>query len=52
MYGPDWSMYEGANISNPAAYTALKGRLSRWLATTISPRIRVDKISPGGIFRG
>ena len=55
LYGPDWSMYEGTNISNPAAYGASKGgliQLSRWLATTISPHVRVNTISPGGIFRG
>lgn len=55
LYGPDWSMYKDTDISNPAAYGASKGgliQLSRWLATTISPRIRVNSISPGGIFRG
>ena len=54
MYGPDWSLYQGTSMSNPAAYGASKGGLiqfSRWLATTISPHIRVNTISPGGIFR-
>jgi NAD(P)-dependent dehydrogenase (short-subunit alcohol dehydrogenase family) len=54
IYGPDWSLYEGTNISNPAAYGASKGGLiqfTRWLATTIAPRIRVNTISPGGVFR-
>ena len=54
MYGPDWSLYEGTRMSNPAAYAASKGgliQLTRWLATTISPEIRVNAISPGGIFR-
>jgi len=53
-YGPDWSLYEGTNMSNPAAYSASKGGLiqfTRWLATTIAPRIRVNTISPGGVFR-
>lgn len=53
-YGPDWSLYEGTNMSNPAAYGASKGGLiqfTRWLATTIAPRVRVNAISPGGIFR-
>ncbi len=52
--GPDWSLYEGTNMSNPAAYAASKGgliQLTHWLATTISPEIRVNAISPGGIFR-
>jgi NAD(P)-dependent dehydrogenase (short-subunit alcohol dehydrogenase family) len=54
MYGPDWNLYEGTSMSNPAAYAASKGGLiqfTRWLATTISPEVRVNTISPGGIFR-
>jgi NAD(P)-dependent dehydrogenase (short-subunit alcohol dehydrogenase family) len=53
-YGPDWSLYEGTDMSNPAAYGASKGgliQLTRWLATTIAPEVRVNAISPGGIFR-
>lgn len=53
-YGPDWSLYEGTSMSNPAAYGASKGgliQLTRWLATTIAPHVRVNAISPGGIFR-
>jgi len=55
LYGPDWSLYEGTSMSNPAAYSASKGGLlqfTRWLATTISPDVRVNAISPGGISRG
>jgi NAD(P)-dependent dehydrogenase (short-subunit alcohol dehydrogenase family) len=54
MYGPDWRLYEGTSMSNPAAYGASKGgliQLTRWLATTIAPQVRVNAISPGGIFR-
>ena len=54
MYGPDWGLYEGTSMSNPAAYGASKGGLiqfTRWLATTIKPNVRVNAISPGGIFR-
>jgi NAD(P)-dependent dehydrogenase (short-subunit alcohol dehydrogenase family) len=54
MYGPDWSLYEGTSMSNPAAYGASKGgliQLTRWLATTIAPNVRVNAISPGGVFR-
>lgn len=54
MYGPDWGLYEGTGMSNPAAYGASKGGLiqfTRWLATTIAPHVRVNVISPGGIFR-
>jgi NAD(P)-dependent dehydrogenase (short-subunit alcohol dehydrogenase family) len=53
-YGPDYSLYEGTSMGNPAAYAASKGglvQLTRWLATTLSPHIRVNAISPGGIFR-
>ena len=54
MYGPDWSLYQGTSMSNPAAYSASKGgliQLTRWLATTIAPEVRVNAISPGGILR-
>lgn len=54
MYGPVWSLYEGTSMSNPAAYGASKGGLiqfTRWLATTIAPNVRVNAISPGGVFR-
>ena len=57
IYGelaPDWSLYEGTNMSNPAAYGASKGgliQLTRWLSTTIAPEVRVNSISPGGVFR-
>ena len=53
-YGPDWGLYDGTSMANPAAYGASKGGLiqfSRWLSTTLAPRIRVNVISPGGVFR-
>lgn len=53
--GPDWRRYEGTALGNPAAYAASKGgliQLTRWLGTTLAPRIRVNAISPGGIERG
>lgn len=52
--GPDWRLYEGTQMGNPVAYSVSKGgviQLTRWLATTLAPRIRVNSISPGGIFR-
>jgi len=52
--GPDWSLYEGTPMANPAAYAASKGgliQLTRWLATTLAPEVRVNAISPGGIAR-
>lgn len=53
-FGPDWRLYEGTAMGNPAAYSTSKGglvQLTRWLATTIAPHVRVNAISPGGVFR-
>lgn len=53
--GPDWRLYEDTNMGNPAAYAASKGglvQLTRWLATTMAPVVRVNAISPGGVLRG
>ena len=55
QFGPDWRMYENTNMNNPAAYGASKGgliQLTKWLATTLAPDVRVNSISPGGIFNG
>ena len=52
LSGPVWELYEDTDMSNPAAYAASKGgliQLTRWLATTLSPTVRVNSISPGGI---
>lgn len=54
-YAPDYSLYAGTAMGNPAAYAASKGgmiQLTRWLATTMAPQVRVNAISPGGILRG
>lgn len=57
IYGvvaPDYSLYEGTSMANPAAYAASKGgllQLTRWLSTTLAPNTRVNAISPGGVFR-
>lgn len=54
-FGPDWSIYNETNMANPAAYSASKGgllQLTRWLATTLAPKVRVNSISPGGVERG
>ena len=55
VVGPDMKIYEGTSMTNPAAYAASKGgliQLSRWLATTLAPQVRVNTITPGGIDRG
>jgi len=52
--GPDMRLYEGTSIGNPAAYAVSKGglmQLTRWLATVLSPEIRVNTLSPGGVWR-
>lgn len=52
--GPDWRLYKDLNMANPAAYAASKGgliQLTRWLATTLAPDVRVNAVSPGGIER-
>jgi len=53
-YGPDYRLYTGTEMGNPAAYGAAKGgliQLTRWLATTLAPRVRANVLSPGGVFR-
>jgi NAD(P)-dependent dehydrogenase (short-subunit alcohol dehydrogenase family) len=55
LVGPDMRLYEGTNMANPAGYSASKGgllQLTRYLATVLAPRIRVNSISPGGVWRG
>ena len=55
LVGPDMALYEGLPMNNPAAYAASKGgvvQLTRWLATTMAPKVRVNAIAPGGLWRG
>ena len=52
--GPNNSLYSGTSLGNPAAYAASKGgllQLTRWMATSLAPKVRVNAISPGGIQR-
>jgi NAD(P)-dependent dehydrogenase (short-subunit alcohol dehydrogenase family) len=54
MVGPDMSLYAGTSMANAAGYNASKGgllQLTRYLATVLAPRIRVNAISPGGVWR-
>jgi len=54
MVGPDHSLYKGTDMGNPAAYAASKGgliQLTRWMSTTLAPKVRVNSISPGGVYR-
>ena len=53
-YAPDWSLYDGTSMSNPCAYSSSKAgliQMTRWLSTTLAPNVRVNAISPGGIYR-
>ncbi|MBX3112551.1 MAG: SDR family oxidoreductase [Fimbriimonadaceae bacterium] len=54
-HGPDMRLYEGTSMGNPAGYGVTKGgleQLVRHMAVTMAPDVRVNTISPGGIFRG
>ena len=54
LVGPDMRLYEGTPMGNAAAYAASKGGLlqfTRWLATVLAPDVRVNAVSPGGIWR-
>jgi NAD(P)-dependent dehydrogenase (short-subunit alcohol dehydrogenase family) len=54
IVGPDFTVYDGTNMTMPAAYSAIKGgiiNLTRYLASYLGPNnVRVNTISPGGIF--
>lgn len=53
MVAPDFSIYEGLNMTTPATYAAIKGgiiNLTRFLASYYGKDgIRVNCVSPGGI---
>jgi NAD(P)-dependent dehydrogenase (short-subunit alcohol dehydrogenase family) len=54
MVGPDPGLYQDTAMTTPAAYAASKGglaQLTRYLATLLAPRIRVNSIMAGGVFR-
>ena|SRR2546423_8819029 len=57
IYGviaPDFSIYEGTEMTMPVAYSAIKGgiiNLTRYFAAYYGPyNVRINSISPGGIF--
>lgn len=54
LVAPDFRLYEGTTLANPAGYGASKGgllQLMRYLATLLAPRVRVNAITPGGVWR-
>lgn len=54
VVGPDFNVYNGTEMTMPAAYSAIKGGIvnfSRYLASYFGPDgIRINCVSPGGIF--
>ena len=55
IVGPDHNLYQGTEMTNPAAYAASKGGLQQittWLSTVLAPEIRVNTVTPGGVERG
>lgn len=54
VVAPDFSIYEGTDMTSPAAYTAIKGGVlmySKYLASYYGKyNVRVNVICPGGVF--
>lgn len=54
VLGNDFTVYEGTDLTSPAAYSAIKGGIvnfTKYLASYYGPRqIRINCVSPGGIF--
>ena len=57
IYGhvaPDYAIYKNTKIYNIAAYATSKAginQLTKWSASTLAPKVRVNTISIGGIYR-
>lgn len=52
--GPDMRLYAGTEMGNAGGYSASKGgllQITRWLATVLAPDVRVNCVSPGGVWR-
>ena len=59
IYGvvaPDFKIYDGTNMTMPAAYSAIKGGLiqfSKYLASYYGKNgVRINIVSPGGVTNG
>jgi NAD(P)-dependent dehydrogenase (short-subunit alcohol dehydrogenase family) len=54
VVGNDFTVYEGTELTSPAAYSAIKGgliNLTRYLASYYGKEnVRINCVSPGGIF--
>lgn len=54
LVAPDFSLYKGTKMANPAGYGCSKAGLNyltKYLASAFAPSVRVNSISLGGIFR-
>jgi len=52
--GPSPSLYHGTLMKNPCSYSSSKAGLlgmTQWLSTMLAPHVRVNQISPGGLYR-
>ena len=54
LVGPDFTIYEGTDMTMAGAYSAIKGglnNLTRYLASYFGKyQVRINTVSPGGIF--
>ena len=54
VVSPDFTIYDGTELTSPVAYSAIKGGLinfTRYLASYFGKYgVRVNCVSPGGIF--
>lgn len=54
IQAPDFSVYEGTEMTSPVEYSAIKGgilNLTRYMASYLGEHgVRVNAISPGGVF--
>lgn len=54
LLAPDFRVYEGTEMTMPAAYAAIKGglnNLTRYLSSYYGPyQVRINTVSPGGIY--
>jgi len=53
MVGADYSVYAGTDMDMPVEYAFIKGgviSITRALATKFAPDIRINCVSPGGVF--
>ena len=55
IIGPDDSLYDMTDMGMPAWYAAAKGAIiahSRCMAVRYAPKVRINCISPGGVYDG